>query len=302
VSGDRTPDTEADDAAMDAAWREHRAFLVGLAFRMLGDFGDAEDIVQDAFTRLLRSNLDGIDDVRGWLIVVVSRLCLDELRSARSRREILGTDHTARSAQMQDPADRVSLDDNVGMALFVMLQQLSPAERTVFVLHDVFQFSFSTAASIVGRSPEACRKLASRARSRIEAETGTARFEVLPEDQQRLSERFIAACAGGDMEALIEVLDPDVVGVVDLGDGQTGPPQIGFRRVARNLVRFFGRASGVTLVCQPLNGRLGFLAFKDRELIGFMTLKTGTTRITDIHAIADPRKIALARQLLRSTH
>jgi RNA polymerase sigma-70 factor (ECF subfamily) len=287
-------DRVGPDAPIDQVWREHRPFLVDLAFKMLGNFSSAEDVVQDAFGRLLRVDLDGIDDVRGWLIVVVSRLCLDELRSARLRRQDLGGDQAETASPAADPADRVTLDDDIRMALLIVLERLSPAERTVFVLHDVFQFSFETAASIVGRSPEACRKLASRARRRVEAETGPSRFVLQPADPRRVAERFISACAGGDIEALMELLDPDVVGEADLGDGVARPLQVGRDRVAPNTLRYFGPSTGVTLVSHPLNGRLGALAFRDRQLFAVLIFETTGDLISDIHAILDPAKLAIA--------
>ena len=299
MNGDATGDPEVGDGAIGVVWREHRAFLVDLAFKMLGNFSTAEDVVQDAFGRLLRVDIASLDDVRGWLVVVVSRLCLDELRSARSRRQDLGADPDKSAMHTPDPADRVTLDDEIRMALLVVLQRLSPAERTVFVLHDVFQFPFETAATIVGRSPEACRKLASRARRRIEAETGPTRFVLQPDDPGRVAERFIAACAGGDIEALMELLDPDVVGVVDLGPGRSAPPRIGRDEVAPNVLRFFGPAAGVTLVSHPLNGRVGLLGFKDRDLMALLVLETDGERIRDIHGILDPAKLALAGVQLR---
>lgn len=293
----------APTAGIDAVWREHRPFLVDLAFRMLGNFSSAEDVVQEAFGRLLRVDLDSLDDVRGWLVVVVSRLCLDDLRSARSRRQDLGADPdeaAVAAVQAPDPVDRVTLDDEVRLALLVVLQRLSPAERTVFVLHDVFRFSFDTAASIVGRSPEACRKLASRARGRIEAETGAPRFLLAPADPARVAERFIAACAGGDLDALLAVLDPDVVGAVDLGPTMTAPVQVGRDRVAPNVLRFFGGDRGVTLVSHASNGRLGALAFRNGELYAVVTFETAGDAIVDIHAIVDPVRLALASGELRT--
>ena len=290
----------ARTTGIDAVWREHRPFLVDLAFRMLGNFSSAEDVVQEAFGRLLRVDLDSLDDVRGWLVVVVSRLCLDDLRSARSRRQDLGADPdeaavaAVAAVRAADPADRVTLDDEVRLALLVVLQRLSPAERTVFVLHDVFRFSFDTAASIVGRSPEACRKLASRARGRIEAETGAPRFLLAPADPARVAERFIAACAGGDLDALLVVLDPDVVGAVDLGPTMTAPVQVGRDRVAPNVLRFFGGDRGVTLVSHASNGRLGALAFRNGELYAVVTFETAGDAIVDIHAVVDPARLALA--------
>src|SRR5947209_1423779 len=165
---------------------------------MLGSVTDAEDAVQEGFARLLRADIDSIDDVRGWLVVVVSRLCLDQLRSARVRR----TDTTAAPdvvPSTPDPADRMTLDDDIRLALAVVLEHLSPAERSVFILHDVFQFSFETVGAIVGRSPSACRQLASRARRRLETEVGPGRFVVEQSEQRVVTERFIAACAGGDL-------------------------------------------------------------------------------------------------------
>ena len=283
------------DASVDAVWREHRPLMIDLAFRMLGNFSSAEDVVQEAFSRLLRVDLDAIDDVRGWLVVVVSRLCLDDLRSARSRHQDLGLDpETVPTPAVADPADRITLDDDIRLALAVVLQRLSPAERAVFVLHDVFRFSFETAASIVGRSPEACRKLASRARRRIQEESGPGRFMVAPADPHRVAERFIAACAGGDLEALMELLDPDVVGEADLGDGYPRPLQAGQDRVARNLLRFFGGAGGVTLVSHPVNGQLGVLAYRNATLVAVMSMATTDGRINDIHAVADPTMFAFA--------
>jgi RNA polymerase sigma-70 factor (ECF subfamily) len=284
------------------AWLEHRTYVVDLAFRMLGNIQDAEDIVQDAFGRLLARDLDSIDDIRGWLVVVVSRLCLDQLRSARVRHEA-----RARSLEDQldamptqplavDPADRVTLDDSIRMALLVVLQQLAPAERAVFVLHDLFQFSFDAVAEIVGRSPAACRKIASRARKRIESETGPSRFEAAGGEQHRVTQRFIAACAGGDIGALLELLDADVVGDVDLGVGASPRrPQHGARVIARGVLVFYGPASGNTLVSQPVNGHPGVLAFRDGQLVGILQVKVRDGIIYDLHAIADPAKLAFVQ-------
>jgi RNA polymerase sigma-70 factor (ECF subfamily) len=288
------------DADLAEAWREHRPYVLDLAFRMLGSISDAEDIVQEAFIRLLRARTDEIEDLRGWLIVVVSRLCLDQLRSARSRREqvadSLVTETWIESAdRLPDPADRVTLDDSVRMALLVVLERLTPAERAAFVLHDVFQFSFDTVGSILGRSPAACRQLASRARRHVQSETGPPRFDVDPAEQRRVAERFIAACASGDLESIMSVLDTNVVGDVDLGaPGQTATRRLeGRRPVGRGIMGRFGPASGVTLVSQAVNGEPGVLAFHDRVLVGILVLRDRDGLIEHIHAIADPRKLAL---------
>jgi len=283
-------------------WLEHRPYLIDVAFRMLGNIHDAEDVVQDAFGRLMRHGLDGIDDVRGWLVVVVSRLCLDHLRSAHTRRESNAPDvpehdddrHPASSIQPTDPADRVTLDESIGLALLVVLQKLSPAERTVFVLHDVFQFSFDAVASIVGRTPGACRQLASRARRHIEVETGPSRFDPAPAEQHGIVERFIAACAGGDLHELLELLDADVGGDVDVGPTFPTPrPKTGRTNVGRGLLARFGGRTHTTLVSQPVNGRPGVLAFRERTLVAILQLEVRDDLIVDIHAIADPAKLAL---------
>jgi len=289
--------SEPTDAEISELWLAHRAYLVDLAFRMLGNIHDAEDVVQEAFGRLLPQELAAIDDVRGWLVVVVSRICLDQLRSAHHRRETnTEADEIDRRATSDggDPADRVTLDDSIQIALLVVLQQLSPAERAVFVLHDIFQFSFDAVASIVGRTPAACRQLASRARRRIEEESSPARFEPDLAAQHLVAQRFIEACAGGDLDALMKLLDEDVGGDVELG--ALGPPRAPLRgrhTIARNLLAMFGPRSGMTLVSQPVNGHPGLLAFRGTDLYGVVQMKTRDALVYDLHAVADPAKLAL---------
>jgi len=291
-------------------WSEHRTYLVDLAFRMLGNIQDAEDVVQEAFSRLLDQDLATIDDARGWLVVVVSRICLDQLRSARNRREKstattddrVTTAPVASAMELPDPADRVTLDDNIRMALLVVLQQLTPAELAVFVLHDVFQFSFEAISSIVERTPAACRQIASRARRRIEAETGPHRFEHDLAEQQRVAQRFIAVCAGGDLDALVELLDPDVGGEVDLGiSGMEPSPLHGRAAVGPNLLKFFGPKARVTLVSQPINGNPGVLAFRNGQLVIALQIETRAGLIHELHAVADPRKLAFVSTQLTTS-
>jgi len=284
---------------VDDIWREHHPYLVDLAFRMLGSIQDAEDVVQEAFSRLVRADIATIEDVRGWLIVVVSRLCLDQLRSAKHRRETAVAsvdDALARPSapRAPDPADRVTLDDNVRLALLVVLEALSPAERAVFVLHDVFRFSFDAIAPIVGRSPAACRQVASRARRRIESQTGPGRFAPGAQEHHQVVTEFIAACAGGDLDRLLRLLDPDVGGDADLGPTFGHAVVSGSRSVARNALVFFGPASEVTLVTQPVNGDPGALAFRNGELVAVLRFSVRAGKISDIHAIADPTKLGLS--------
>jgi RNA polymerase sigma-70 factor (ECF subfamily) len=286
---------------IDEVVSDERPSLVDLAFRMLGDIHEAEDVVQEAFSRLVNVGIGAIGDARGWLIVVVTRICLDVLRSARSRREtrVPAVDDVGLpTGPVGDPADRITLDDSVRFALLVVLERLTPPERAVFVLHDVFQFPFDTIAPIVGRTPTACRQLASRARRRIENDTEPARFELRADEHHRVAQQFIEACAGGDLGTLLHLLDRDVVGDVDLGPTLTRAPLRGRDVVARSLLVFFGPAVGRTIVSQPVNGRPGALVFEDRALVGILVFEIRDDTICDIHAIADRSKLALASRQL----
>ena len=294
-----------DGAKIVQAFREHRPYLVDLAFRMLGDIGAAEDAVQDAFTRLLAADIGEIEDERGWLIVVTSRLCLDRIRSARARRErphdAAEIEFVAPPAQdrLANPADRVTLDDSVSLALLVLLQRLSPAERVAFVLHDVFGTPFPTVAETVGRAVPACRQLARRARQKIAAGQSGVRFDVAAAEHRAVTEKFIAACASGDLAGLLAVLAPDAWGDIDLGPD--GPPRDvvrGAAQIARNLLKFWGPA---TLVSQPVAGQPALLGFRDRDLAGVLVLGMRGELIESVHVIADPRQLATLGLQLSAT-
>ena len=294
-----------DGAKIVQAFREHRPYLVDLAFRMLGDIGAAEDAVQDAFTRLLAADIGEIEDERGWLIVVTSRLCLDRIRSARARRErphdAAEIEFVAPPAQdrLANPADRVTLDDSVSLALLVLLQRLSPAERVVFVLHDVFGLPFRTVAETVGRAVPACRQLARRARQKIAAGQSGVRFDVAAAEHRAVTEKFIAACASGDLAGLLAVLAPDAWGDIDLGPD--GPPRDavhGAAQIARNLLKFWGPA---TLVSQPVAGQPALLGFRDHDLAGVLVLGMRGELIESVHVIADPRQLATLGLQLSAT-
>jgi RNA polymerase sigma-70 factor (ECF subfamily) len=295
---------ERDDRQISQAYRVHRPYLVDLAFRMLGDIGAAEDVVQDAFFRLMGANHGEIEDERGWLVVVTSRLCLDRIRSARSRRErthdASDIEYVAPPAPqaLADPADRVTFDDEVRLALLVVLQQLSPAERVVFVLHDIFRLPFETVAETVGRSTPACRQLARRARQKIAAGPGSPRFDVVSAEHRLVTEKFIAACASGDLDGLLAVLAPDAWGDVDLGPADERQPGVvtGAGRVARNLLRFWGQ--GATLVSHPVGGQPAVLAFTGRELAGVLVFTVRDELIQAVHVIGDPRKLSFASSQL----
>jgi RNA polymerase sigma-70 factor (ECF subfamily) len=288
-----------DDPRVSEAYREHRPYLVDLAFRMLGDIGSAEDVVQDAFTRLMRADISEIEDMRGWLIVVTSRLSLDLIRSARARRERA---HDASDIEnvvtepsgLADPADRVTFDDSVRLALLVVLERLTPAERVVFVLHDIFRMPFEEVAATVGRTVAACRQLARRARQHID-ESGL-RFDVQAVEHREVTDRFIAACASGNLDGLLEVLAPDAWGAVDLGPETTTSVVTGADRVARNLLHFWGPPA--TLVSHPVGGQPALLGFFDRELAAAIVLTMDAGVIQAVQVIGDPRKLSFLRSQL----
>ena len=297
------------DKRIVQAWQAHRPYLVDLAFRMLGDIGAAEDVVQDAFSRLIRAMPGEIEDERGWLIVVTSRLCLDQIRSARVRRERphdaseiefvpSHTEPVAAKSAVADPADRITLDDSVRLALLVVLQRLNPAERVVFVLHDIFQVPFDTIAQTVGRPTATCRQLARRARQKIEASQGGAHFDVGAAEHRLVTEKFIAACAGGDLGALLSVLAPDAWGDIDLGPGDPRGRGVahGAEQVARNLLRFWGPRA--TLVSHPVGGAPALLGFIDRKLAGVLVFTMRGEKIQSVHVIGDPRQLSFVSSQL----
>lgn len=287
------------DGRLGGAWHAHRAHLINVAFRILGDIGAAEDAVQEAYSRLLRTTAT-IDDERGWLTVVTSRICLDQVRSARSRLdrpltiERIETDGAAASV---DPADRVTLDDSVGAALHVVLRWLSPAERVVFVMHDVFQIPFDSISETVGRPASTCRQLATRARRRIADASDLPPFGTEPTMERLVIDAFIGACAGGDISALLAVLDPDVSGDGNFGPDVPAPPlAIGAPAVARRTVGFLGH--GATLVSHPSSAAPALLAFVDCRLLVVLEFTIADGLITHLHADGHPTTIeAVAAEL-----
>lgn len=298
TENDRNTRTQASDPQFAEAWRRNRPYLVNLAFGMLGDIGAAEDAVQEAFARFAAADYARVEDHRAWLIVVTSRICLDQINSARSRRERTHDTGTIEFVgtptglpRPVDPADRITLDDDVATALRIVLERLTPAERVVFVLHDVFQTPFDRIAETVGRPSATCRQLARRARLKVREEHSRLTGGVDLWRHRLVVERFIQACSIGDVSELISLLDPDVWGDVDLGpaDPRTGIVNHGSTKVSRNLLRWFIPAT--SLVGNPMREHAEVLAYLHRELYAVIQLTVERDVITRIHVIADPEQV-----------
>lgn len=279
----------SQDARVQAAWRADRLYLLAIAAGMLGRGADAEDVVQEAFARLAAARIDAIDDVRGWLVVVTRRLCLDQLGSAAARRTTTTSAPPETVQQGIDPADRLTLDDEVRQALAVVIDRLRPAERTSFILHDVFGFPFDAVAELVGRTPAACRQLARRARLSIRSGSfGSG--PPPPRSRSRraddMAERFIGVCEGGDIHGLVSMLDPDVAGLASVIGLPPLPPVRGADAVAERVMHFFGPASGVSLERFVLEERAAVVARSGGQVVAVVRLDERGGRIFHLHAIA----------------
>ena len=272
----------------------HRRHLIGVAYRLLGTLTDAEDAVQEAYLRLARADRAEIADLRAWLTTVVGRICIDQLRSARAKRECYIGPWLPEPLVDDDPADRVTLDESVSMALLVVLEQLSPAERTAFVLHDVFGLGFEEVGAVVGRTPAACRQLASRARRHVRAES--PRYCTDHAEQARVADAFAAATLRGDLEGLLRVLDPGVVLRSD-GGGVTSAarrPVVGADNVARFLVGLSRKSAGIEVEVQKrtVNGAPGLvLASPATGVFGVVGLAVDAGRITAVDLVVNPEKL-----------
>ena len=282
---------------MEAAWQQHRGRVLNVAYRMLGSLNDAEDVVGEAYTRLVAHGTEGVNDPRAWLVTVTSRLCLDRLRSAEVQRRAyvgpwLPEPIIGAGDDRVDPADRVTLDDSVRMALLVMLEQLSPAERTVFVLADVFGVTFVEIATMVGRTPAACQQLAVRARTRIAADNA-GRFVPDRVEQRRVAEQFAQACASGDLDALVDVLHHDVTGEFDSGGFIPAAPltrATGPRRVAALLHSAFS-ATPATFEVDLINGEPGVIITIHGQLVATIALEIRDGQVTHVHGLGNPHKL-----------
>jgi RNA polymerase sigma factor (sigma-70 family) len=272
-------------------FEEHRTYLRAVAYRMLGSVSEADDAVQETWLRLSRSDTSEVENLGGWLTTVLARVCLDMLRSRKSRREeSLGArvpEPIAGRADGADPEQEALLSDSVGLALLVVLETLTPAERLAFVLHDMFAVPFDEIAPIVGRSPDAARQLASRARRRVRgADTS---YEPDHTRQREVVDAFLAAARDGDFDALVAVLDPDVVLRSDRAALPAGVPREvhGAPAVTRRALVGRARAARPALV----DGAVGVVVAPRGRLLMVLDFKIRDGKIVEIDAVADPERL-----------
>jgi RNA polymerase sigma-70 factor, ECF subfamily len=286
--------TEVEERWLAEQFEEHRPHLRSVAYRMLGSMSEADDAVQESWLKLSRSDSSKVANLGGWLTTVVGRVCLDMLRSRRSRREdYVGTwlpEPVVSVSVDSDPEQEALLADSVGLALLVVLDCLSPAERLAFVLHDMFGVSFEEIAEIVDRTPAASRQLASRARRRVRGAAPQPDADLAA--QRVVVDAFLAAARAGDFEGLVAVLDPEVVFRADRGAAAplAGPPVKGAAAVAERILE---RGTRFAPLARPavVNGAAGaFVAVRGRTIavVGF-TVTGG--RIVEIDLVANPEKL-----------
>ncbi|MFB6847383.1 RNA polymerase sigma factor SigJ [Streptomyces sp. NPDC056373] len=283
-------------------FEEHRGHLKAVAYRMLGSLSEAEDAVQEVWLKLSRTDTDDIQNLGGWLTTVTGRACLDMLRSRTARREepmgdtqdtvrAYVPDPVLRPLSHIDPAEEVLQADSVGLALLVVLENLTPDERLTFVLHDLFAVPFDDIAPIVERNPAATRQLASRARRRVRGATPSAEPDL--GRQRQVLDAFLAASRAGDFEALVAVLHPDVLLRADSGDLVRGAAASkvvqGAKTVAEQALMFapFTQAAELVLV----NGSVGMVNVHEGRVQSVMGVTIVDGRITDMYILADPERL-----------
>jgi RNA polymerase sigma factor (sigma-70 family) len=279
-----------DDTLLAQEFEQHRPHLEAVAYRMLGTTGEADDAVQEAWLRLSRTDSDQVENLRAWLTTVVGRVALDMLRARKARRE-QPDDHLepiVSESTEENPAEEAELADSVGLAMLVVLENLSPAERVAFVLHDMFAVPFAEIGEITGREPDAARQLASRARRRVRGSTPPTDADVA--EQRRVIDAFLAAARAGDFEALMNVLDPDIVLRVHTGEGDpraevlaaTGPEKVVERIVTQ------GRAFLPLVRPAMVNGAPGTVAERDGKILGATAYTVRNGRIVTMDLVIDP--------------
>jgi RNA polymerase sigma-70 factor (ECF subfamily) len=287
------------DPDLSAVMSERRQ-LINLTYRLLGSLADAEDVVQETYARwyaMTRQQQEAVESPGGWLMTVASRICLDVLGSARARRErYVGewipepVPTTTEWSSAADPADWVTLDESVNMAFLVVLESMTPAERVAFILHDVFRYSFGEVAEIVGRTPAACRQLASSARRRIR----DSQDRPAPTTEQAdVIKDFKRAWEAKDIEALIGLLDPGATAIADSGGLARAhlEPIEGGERIARAYVDIIGIAPNLTLLERTVNGQPGLVGQLDGVTVTVYAFDVVDGRISRIWAVRNPEKL-----------
>src|SRR5215203_1641046 len=301
--GERTPDATR-------VFDEHRGLLISVAYRVLGSVTDAEDAVQEAWLRWSGVDHSGVDDPRAFLVRVTTRLAIDRLRRVKARREsYVGPWLPEPILTRQDPAEDAAMAESVSMAMLVVLETLSPLERAVFVLREAFGMPHAEIAEVLGRKEEAVRQLARRARAHVRERR--SRFDADQTEQRRVTERFLEAATGGDLEALMEVLSPGVTLVADGGGRALAPrrPVRGADKVARFLVavateertaRFLGSVGGgpapdLRVHLAQVNGGPGVVATSGGGPITVLVLDVADGLVQTVHLVANPEKLAGVR-------
>ncbi|MFE0191207.1 RNA polymerase sigma factor SigJ [Streptomyces sp. NPDC058989] len=282
-----------DHEWLAARFEENRSHLRAVAYRMLGSPSEADDAVQEAWLRLSRSGAEDVENLGGWLTTVVGRVCLDQLRMRKARREDPLDTHVPEPIVSRldsvDPEKEAVLADSVGLALLVVLETLTPVERLAFVLHDLFAMPFDEIAPIVDRTPAAARQLASRARRRVQGTAPAA--DADPARQREVVDAFLAASRGGDFEALLAVLDPDVVLRADAGAGPGGLSKLvhGARSVVGQALLFsrFAPFARPALV----NGAAGLVTVVEGEPFSVMAFTVAHGKVVEINILADRARL-----------
>lgn len=278
----------AENDLLAQQFEENRDRLRGVAYRMLGSMGEADDAVQETWLRLSRGDASQIENLGGWLTTVIARVCLDMLRSRKSRREeSLDVESPAapRRARTSDPEREAMLADSVGLALLVVLDRLEPAERLAFVLHDMFAVPFDEIATIVGRTPAATRQLASRARRRVQGPAAIPNAHLA--EHRRVVDMFLTALRAGDFEGLIAVLDPDVVVRAD-AEAAAGGGALEIRGAETAARESIARARGARLLRAALiDGEVGAILAPHGRLMRAFRLRIKNGKITEIFAIGE---------------